>query len=266
MRQILPKFLISHIILVLLQTSSFASQLIERSDLEEVFSQSGVRGAFVLFTPANDRLVQVNSKRAAKRYFPASTFKIANSLIALEAGVVKDENEIVPYGGKPQPIKSWERDMSMRHAIKISNVPVYQEIARRVGKGRYLEWMERLEYGNMEVGDDVQTFWLQGPLKISAVEQVKFLARLVAKKLPTSDGSQSTVTDILRIEQKGSWALYGKTGWTTTPDPDIGWFVGWVADGKTIHTFALNMDIRNRADSQLRKPLAMALLKKLEVF
>jgi len=68
---------------------------------------------------------------------PASTFKIANTIIALETGVVKDENEIIPYGGRP--FKHWEKDMSMREAIALSAVPIYQELARRIGLERYRE-------------------------------------------------------------------------------------------------------------------------------
>src|SRR6185295_19637139 len=116
-----------------------------------------------------------------------------NSLIALETGVVKDESEAVPYGGKPQPIKAWEKDMGLRDAIKISNVPVYQEIARRVGLARYDAWLARLDYGNRQTGTVVDRFWLDGPLAISAVEQTKFVARLAQGTLPASARSQAIV-------------------------------------------------------------------------
>jgi beta-lactamase class D len=74
-----------------------------------------------MFNPTNSPFTIA---RAERRMRPASTFKIVNSLIALETGAVKDENEIIPYGGKPQPIKAWEHDMSMRDAIRISNVAI----------------------------------------------------------------------------------------------------------------------------------------------
>ena len=71
--------------------------------------------------------------RAKKRFTPASTFKIANSLIGLDVSAVKSVDEVLPYGGKPQRIKEWERDMGLREAIKMSNVAIYQELARRIG-------------------------------------------------------------------------------------------------------------------------------------
>ncbi len=64
---------------------------------------------------------------------PASTFKIANTLIGLDQGAAKDVHEVVGFRGQPQPVKEWERDMSLRDAIAMSNVAIYQALARRVG-------------------------------------------------------------------------------------------------------------------------------------
>ncbi|NKB52096.1 MAG: class D beta-lactamase [Rhizobiaceae bacterium] len=255
----------SFVILFSAFVSMASAQTIVRSDLEDVFARTGLGGTFVVLTPSQNRMILINPGRAKERFIPASTFKIANSLIALNTDVVADENEVIPYGGKRQPIKSWEKDMSMRDAIKISNVPVYQEIASRVGRDRYLDWLGRLGYGNQQVGDDVQSFWLQGPLKISALEQVGFLAQLISKELPASRSSQSTVMDMLKLERSDDETLFGKTGWTNAPDPDIGWFVGWITKGETVHVFALNMDIKNTADAKLRKSITKLLLGKLEI-
>jgi beta-lactamase class D len=210
------------IVAVLLGACAFAEDLKERPDLDAVFREQGVTSTFVLYDVPADRLTIVNRARAETRFVPASTFKIANSLIALETGVVKDESEIIPYGGKPQPIKVWEKDMSMREAIKVSNVPIYQEIARRVGTERYRLWLDRLDYGNRQTGSAVETFWLDGPLAISAVEQAKFIALLAQQRLPMSMRSQSIVRDILLVESRDGFVLYGKTGWQVSRNPQLG--------------------------------------------
>ncbi len=246
--------------------ASFAQDKDLQAKLEEVFKQQNAVGTFALYHPMTDQLILVNAKRAAKRKIPASTFKIANSLIALETKVVADENEIIPYGGKPQLFKSWERDMSMRAGIKISNVPVFQELANRVGIQRYEKWLKVLAYGNGAVGQDVKTFWLEGPLKISAIEQVKFLSSLAQKKLPISTRSQEIVANIIRLENKGKRILYGKTGWTSTPNPQIGWFVGWVKNERGLFSFALYMDIVSRSDAKKRKSIAKEMLRILDVY
>src|SRR5437016_2270600 len=219
----------------------------ERTDLEAVFSENGVAGTFVLYDAADDHLTLVNPKRAQTRLVPASTFKIANSIIALETGVVKDENEIIPYGGKPQPFKQWEKDMSMREAIALSAVPIYQEIARCVGLERYGAWLARLDYGNRQTGAIVDTFWLDGPLEISAVEQARFVARLAQQKLDASPRAQAITRDIIRLESKDGKALYGKSGWRFSSTPNLGWWTGWVEQAGKIAAFSLNIDMPGAA-------------------
>lgn len=238
----------------------------ERRDLEAVFSENGVVGTFALYDVASDQLTLVNPKRAATRLVPASTFKIANTIIALETGVVKDENEIIPYGGKPQPFKQWEKDMSMREAIALSAVPIYQEIARRVGLGRYRDWLARLNYGNRQPGTSVDTFWLDGPLEISAVEQARFVARLAEQKLDASSRAQAITRDIIRLENSGSKLLYGKTGWRFSSNPNLGWWTGWVEQDGKIAAFSLNIDMPGAAtDAPKRVAIGKVLLSRLGV-
>src|SRR4029453_8309592 len=113
----------------------------QRADLEAVFTEKGGAGTFALYDV--DHLTLIKAERAQTRPVPAPAFKIANTIVALETGVVKDENEIIPYGGRTQPFKTWEKDMSMREAITLSAVPIYQELARRIGLERYGEWLPR---------------------------------------------------------------------------------------------------------------------------
>ena len=245
--------------------SARATTIDERSDLQGVFREHGTLGTFVLYDAGADKLTVVDRARAERRYTPASTFKITNSLIALETGAVRDESEIIPYGGKPQPFKQWERDMGMREAIAMSNVPVYQEIARRIGLQRMQAMIDRLDYGNRRLGTVVDRFWLDGPLEISAVEQARYVARLARRQLPVSDRSQTIVRDILRLEQKGDTELYGKTGWLFSTTPQIGWWTGWVERGERLHTFSLNMDMTSDADAPKRIVIGRSLLTRLGV-
>src|SRR5690606_7018331 len=150
--------------------------------------------------PGADRLIILNAARAERRFVPASTFKITNSLIALEIGAVKDADEVFRYDGKPRQVKPWERDMTLREAIEASNVSVYQEIARRVGLENYRTWLERLNYGNRAVGTNIERFWLDGPLAISTIEQALFLARLAEGRLSAGERARAIVRDIIRIE------------------------------------------------------------------
>jgi beta-lactamase class D len=241
--------------------------VVVRDDLAAVFDHAGVRGTFVLHDAGGARTVVVDRARAQRPLVPASTYKIPHSLIALETGAVRDADELIPYGGKPQPIKDWERDMNLRDAVRVSNVPVFQQLAHRIGAAREQEWMRRLGYGNAEVGPVVDRFWLDGPLMISAEAQARWLCRLARQELPAAVVHQRTVRDILRLESTGSVALYGKTGWAAGTTQQVGWWVGWVERGTGVHCFALNIDIVADADADAAKriPLGRELLHRLDV-
>lgn len=245
---------------------SLAQDTVIHNDKSDIFREYKTTGTFVLLDVRRNALHLVNSTRAHQPFIPASTFKIANSLIALETGVIKDENEIIPYGGGRTFIKAWAEDMPLRRAFAISNVPVYQELARRIGLDRYRKWLDRLDYGNQSPGQNVETFWLRGPLEISAIDQAKFIAKLAQRQLPLSDRAQSIVADISLLEAKENKKLHGKTGWTTTPHPDIGWFVGWVEMGADIYAFALNIDMASRDDAKKRRLIAEKLLAAFGVY
>lgn len=248
------------LMLTLLPAAASATPWQEHAGIASLFAQSGARGTFVVATP-DGTLLGHDAERAHTRFVPASSFKIANALIGLARGTVRDLDEVLPYGGQPQPFPQWERDMSLREAFPISNVPVFQELARRTGASTYRKDLARLEYGNGAVGERVDRFWLDGPLAISAVEQLRFLERLAMGTLPYPPGAQRSARVLARMESGKGWALYGKTGWQNAPDPGVGWWVGWVECGHRVFPFALNLDIRSTADAALRLELGRASLQ-----
>jgi beta-lactamase class D len=225
-----------------------------------------VQGTFVVRDAATSKTTGIEPERARKRFVPASTFKIPNSLIALETGAVPDVETIIPYGGKPQPFPQWEHDMPMREAIRLSAVPIYQEIARRVGFPKMQMWVDRMDYGNRELGTVIDQFWLQGPLAISALEQTRFLERLVRGEFQRSDKAFAAVREITLQETAGPLTLHAKTGWGDGT-PDIGWWVGWIErDEKLVCTFALNIEGRSKEDIPKRVPLGRACLAEAGLF
>lgn len=243
-----------------------ASTTVESAELARIFKQARVRGTFVLYDVEADRFTVHGRKRASQRFFPASTFKIPNSLIGLSTGTVTSVDDVLPYGGKPQRMEQWERDMSLRDAIKVSNVPVYQELARRIGMQRMQEQLAQLDYGNGKIGTKIDQFWLGGPLTISALEQTRFLAKLSQDQLPFSAAAMAATREIILQTKTDNAALYAKTGWTDAPNPDIGWWVGWVRKEGRTYAFALNMDIVKDDDGEQRVPLGRASLHALGVY
>jgi len=231
--------------------------------IAEMFDQAGVTGTFVVHDVATGEYVGHDRQRAAIRYVPASTYKIPNSLIGLATGAVSSVDEVLPYGGGPTYLPQWARDMPLREAIRISNVPVYKELARRIGMPRMREGLRRLDYGNMDAGSVIDAFWLDGPLKISALEQTRFLGRLAQGKLPFPKAAMAAVREIVRQDDHAN--LYAKTGWYMPDDRknQIGWWVGWVEKDGKVYAFALNVDITDDTVGAKRAPLGKAALQSL---
>lgn len=241
-----------------------ATEVVERADLEALIADAGIEGSFVVFDPAADTMIMANRARNLRRQVPASTFKIANSLIALEEQVVRVD-EVVPYDGVSRGMKAWKQDMAMKRAMRVSNVLFYRVLARRIGVEKYKWWLGRLDYGNAEVGTDVEMFWLRGPLKVSPKEQVEFLSKFAGSNLPFSAHVLENVKRLLEIDRGSDWRLFAKTGWSNAFEPGIGWWVGWLEKGGKVYPFALSIDINSRQDADKRVPLGRALLKKLDL-
>ena len=250
-------------LLLLLVGQAQALEWRDSPALAQVFAEAGVAGTFVLYDVDQGLLLGHDRRRAYTRYVPASTFKIAHSLIGLATGAVSSVDEVFVYDGKPRFLKSWERDMGLREAIKLSNVPVYQELARRIGLERMRAQLAPLGFGNGQVGEVVDQFWLRGPLAISAVEQTQFLARLARDQLPLPLAIQAQVRQISQLEQGEDWVLYGKTGWASSSEPGIGWWVGWLEQDGRLYSFALNMPMGDLADADRRIDLGKAGLRAL---
>lgn len=235
---------ILHLLVLLIITlcftaAAYAESPVDRpvntSTLDDIFAQHGVNGTVVIYDVQKNGYWLHNAGRAAERFYPASTFKIFSSLIGLSEGVVKDADEVFyRYDGAPVYLESWKADASLRSAIKISQLPAYKELACKIGMERMQKNITKLGYGNGISGDKIDSFWLEGPLKISALEQVKLLTALARRQLPYPQKAQQQVCDITVLKQTDACTLHGKTGWATDNIAvPVGWFVGWVeAKGK----------------------------------
>ena len=234
---------------------------ISSGEFSLLFKSTKTEGTFVLYNLKADKYFIHNEERANQAFLPASTFKIPNSLIALETGVIRDEKEILPWDGIDRGVTAWNKDHNLRSAIKVSAVWVYKDLARKIGKGRIQYWVRKIEYGNQKTGEKIDAFWLTGDLQITAMEQISFLKRFYTEELDITKRSIRIVKDILVEEKTAEYTLSAKTGWATITDPEIGWYVGYVEKGEEVYFFALNLDIHKNSDAKKRKTLTRKILK-----
>jgi beta-lactamase class D len=216
-----------------------------RESLAKRFRDIGTSGTFVGYKVEDYLIVASDKERSGEGKLPASTFKIPNSLIALETGVVADpDKDVFPWDGVKRSIEAWNKDHTLRSAIAVSAVPVYQEIARRIGEERMQKYVDLFDYGNRDIGGGIDQFWLTGNLRIDPVEQIDFVDRLRRRTLPISKRSQDLVADILPVTRVGDSIIRAKSGLLGAErgQPSLGWMVGWAEKGEAHTVFALNMD------------------------
>jgi beta-lactamase class D len=234
-----------------------------REDLAKHFADDGTVGTFVGYKTDDYLVIASDTDRSGEAMLPASTFKIPNSLIALETGVVGDpDKDIFKWDGVVRSIEAWNRDHTMRSAIAASAVPVYQEIARRIGAERMQKYVDLFEYGNRDIGGGIDQFWLTGNLRIDPIQQIDFVDRLRRGVLPVSKRSQELVRDILSVTKSGDAVIHAKTGLlgAEVGKPSLGWLVGWAEKGPASTVFALNLDIREPRHVADRMKLAQQCL------
>ncbi len=205
---------------------------------DSVFSHYGVTGSFSLYNLKSNTYILWNESQFDSLYTPASTFKIPNSLFALETGVILDENEIIPWDSVVRWLPAWNRDHNLRDAFKNSTVWFYQELARRIGRERMQEFISAIGYGNQDISGALDSFWLNGVLKISPRGQITMLVNLYNNTLPFSQRTMDIVKKIMIREKTENYTLRAKTGWSTQEKRDIGWFVGFVERSDNVWFFA----------------------------
>jgi len=216
--------------------------------LKKYFDQYHVTGTFGMFNNGQGQFTIYNLKRFTdSAYLPASTFKIVNSLIGLQTGVITNEKMVIPWDGVKRPNEAWNKDLTMEEAFKVSAVPYYQEVARRIGKDTMQHWLDTLgygaKYGRAVIRNDIDMFWLNNNIKITADEQLGLAKKLYFDQLPFQKRAQEIVKKVMLQEDNANYKLSYKTGWGYRENGNsIGWVVGWVEENKHPYFFVLQIE------------------------
>jgi beta-lactamase class D len=260
MRGVMHKHMIKYsiiIIAILLPVFSSAEDLV----LSRLFAERGVDGTVVIYSLKNRQTFIHNNARANRRFSPASTFKIMNTLIAVEEKVIAGKDAVFKWDGHVYDLSSWNHDQTLASAFKVSCVWCYQELSRRIGAEKYRAYLKQSDYGELQSNFATTMFWLDGALQISALQQVSFLKKVVQQQLPFSKAAYETLQQIMLMDEAPAYSLWAKTGSARKDKSQVGWYVGYVETSKDIWIFALNMEIRNEKDLPLRQDLVRMALQ-----
>jgi beta-lactamase class D len=215
-------------------------------DLGALFPQA--EATFVALDTETGETFVHNEKRAATGFLPASTFKIPNTLIAIETHALIDPYASVPWDKAAAPRQawwpeSWTRPQTLPTAFADSVVWYYQRLAREIGPEQMQDWLHRFEYGNESIGGGIDRFWLSGDLRISALEQVGFLERLRSGRLPVRGPNRRLLQKMMQIGRIGEYEIAGKTGTATLAQGrDLAWLVGYADRKGKVWVYAMNLE------------------------
>lgn len=196
---------------------------------------------------------------------PASTFKIAISLMGYDSGLLKNEHvPTLPFReGYADWLPEWRASTDPTSWMRNSVVWYSQQVTRSLGRLRFKRYVAEFEYGNQDVSGDpgkqngLTQAWLSSSLKITPRQQLDFLERLVRHQLPVSSRAYEMTTRILLLAPlPNGWEIHGKTG-SGAPrradgkldfDHAYGWFVGWAnRDGRNV-AFVHQVQLAGKGD------------------
>ncbi|MCT7910527.1 class D beta-lactamase [Arcobacter lacus] len=243
---------VAFILILCLNNFLFANDV----EFENLFKKYQVEGTLVLESLNTKKVDIYNKKRANTPFSPASTFKIPNTLIALNEGVV-NKDSIIVWDKKVREFDAWNKDQTLQSAFKSSCVWCYKEFASKIGVEKYKKYLKELNYGNKTIGKDVTDFWLDESLRITAFEEIRFLKQLQANNLSFKQEDINLLKELMIDEKSENYVVRAKTGW----EGKYGWYVGYVETKNDVWFFALNIDTKTKEDLAKRKALTLEALK-----
>jgi beta-lactamase class D len=218
----------------------------------DILDSNDVEGSVVIYNSQTETWVSNDYNWAEVRRLPASTFKIVNSIIGLETGVVSDMGIEFNWDGKPRRLKQWEKDFDLKGAFHASCVPCYQDLAHRIGTERMAKYLSRFDYGAMHIdSSSLDVFWLEGESGISQMEQIEFLRKFYYNELEIDSSVTQKMKSLMVIDSNSEYVLSGKTGWSIRNSNNNGWFVGYLEKGDDVYFFATNVNPQEEFNMKL---------------
>ncbi|NJC28445.1 class D beta-lactamase [Neolewinella antarctica] len=220
--------------------------------LDSLFSASNLTGSILLYDESSDSLFSNDFGWKAEGALPASTFKIANTVIGLELELLKDQNTVFEWDGTERNNAGWNQDLTVQQAFARSCVPCYRGLARSIGAERMNDYLRKLNYADITVTpDSVDVFWLLGSARTSPLEQLRFPHNIKNQSLPLRPETYTKLSAIMRRPEGKGYKLYGKTGWSIDRGQNNGWFVGYAVAGERTVYVIVNVEPVNEFDREV---------------
>lgn len=226
-------------------TSCASNNVTVDDSLARYFDSAGVKGDFALLDNGQGRFTIYNLPRYRDSlYPPGATFDILQSLIALQTGVLKDDNATIEHDPRDTTDKT-TNPIKLRDAFQnntLVNVVAFIGLAREIGIDTLKKWVDSLHYGNMHLSGRLDSLGSGDSLKITADEQLGLTKKLYFNQLPFYRRPQELVRDMFSKETNSNYQLAYKTARIDYADHTMGWIMGWVEENKHPYFFVLNIE------------------------
>ena len=234
-------------------------------ELSSYFKQ--YNGSFVLYSLNTDQWDLYNMDMATTRTAPDSTYKIYDALFALEEGIITPEYSLMTWNQEDYPFETWEQDQTLQTAISGSVNWYFEALDHEIGRNGIQSYVQKIGYGNENVGSDISSYWMESTLKISPVEQVELLKAFYQNTFGFTSENIKAVKDSIHLSSSASGTLYGKTGTGRVDGQDIsGWFIGYVETPENTYFFATNIQAENGATGSTAAEITLSILSNLNLW
>lgn len=234
-------------------------------DISEQFGT--YTGSFVLYNLEDDHWFINDMEQSVTRVAPNSTYKIYDSLFALDAGIISPENSQIEWDHTDYPFEAWNADQTLTSAMTSSVNWYFQSLDKQLGKTALQSYVQSIEYGNENITGEFSSYWMESTLKISPVEQVELLTALYQNSLPFTPEDVQAVKDSICLSHSSVGTFYGKTGTGRIDGQDVnGWFIGFLETPGHTWFFATNIKADQSATGSNAVEITMSILSDLHIW
>ena len=207
------------------------------SSVVKMMDSAGVVGSFALLENGTGKFTIANlSHYKDSASSPLSSFFILPSLIALDKGIINHNQA------------SW---------VSMDSIPYYQKIITQLGRQEILKAIDSIKYGKGVVSANMNEFWKDGSLKITADEQLGLIKRAYFKELPFQKRSQEIFKKMMVKEDNSNYKLSYLTASDSTTNNT--WVIGYEEENTHIYFFVLHTTSKTATATNN----SVALLKKI---
>ena len=241
------------------------SDKVSTIDLSAWFS--GYEGSFVLYDLNGDTWKVYDMEQATLRTAPNSTYKIYDALFGLEEGVIAPDDSFMAWDGTAHPFEAWNGNQDLLSAMQSSVNWYFEEIDMKIGSSAIQDYIRKIGYGNEIVNANLSTYWMQGALKISPVEQVELLTSLHNNRFDFAPENINAVKNSICLFSSEDKNFYGKTGTGRVDGQDVnGWFVGLLETTGNTYFFAPNIQAAENATGGKASEISLSILSHMGIW